>query len=109
MKVEYELIMEIRNIFGLSQAEIAALLGVRDAVISSWLSEAVPSRYDSDIRDIHRLAVLLLTQLIPSSIPAIIRKNEPWLKGHSILDMIKAEGAEPIYIYLDRLFEYNSL
>jgi hypothetical protein len=42
-----------------------------------------------------------------SRIPEIVRTPDAWLGGRSILDVIRAEGVDPVYGYLARLFNYG--
>lgn len=100
-------ISEIRRILGLSAADIASLLNASELAVESWNSENVPSDSAASIYGLHRLAVLLYAEVNPESIPEIIHKSEPWLNNRSIFDVLKAEGVGPIYMYLNRLFEYR--
>jgi transcriptional regulator with XRE-family HTH domain len=101
------MITEIREILGLSQAEIASLLSVAESTITSWSTGMVPGRYHSSIERIHGLALVLLKEIKPSRIPESVRRKESWLEDRSIIDVITADGVAPIYAYLNRLFEYN--
>jgi transcriptional regulator with XRE-family HTH domain len=102
-----DLIGEIREILGLSQAEVAALVGVFQPTIASWPGIGIPeSRLASVIR-LHDLALLLCKELAPSRIPEIVRTRDAWLGGRTVLEVIQADGVASIYGYLRRLFEYN--
>ena len=102
-----DLIGEIREILGLSQAEIAALFGVFQPTIASWRARGIPESRLASVRRLHDLALQLCKQLKPGRIPEIVRTRDAWLGNRSVIEVIRAEGVAPIYGYLARLFEYN--
>ncbi|MGH7757095.1 MAG: hypothetical protein ACREM8_12545 [Vulcanimicrobiaceae bacterium] len=53
------------------------------------------------------MARVFQREIIASRIPEIVRTPDDWLEGHTILDVIRRDGPDPIYGYLSRLFAYN--
>jgi transcriptional regulator with XRE-family HTH domain len=103
-----DLIAEIREILGLSQAEIAALFGVLQPTIASWRARGIPESRLASAKRLHEFALLLRKELKPGRIPEIVRMRDAWLGNRSVIEVIQAEGVASIYGYLARLFEYNS-
>jgi transcriptional regulator with XRE-family HTH domain len=102
-----DLIGEIREILGLSQAEIAALFGVPQPTVASWRARGIPESRLAGVKRLHDLALLLRKELNPSRIPEIVRTKDAWLGDRTVVEVIQAEGVAPIYGYLARLFEYK--
>jgi hypothetical protein len=46
--------------------------------------------------------------VIASRIPEIVRTPDAWLGGRTLLETLCADGVDPVYAYLGRLFCYNS-
>jgi bifunctional DNA-binding transcriptional regulator/antitoxin component of YhaV-PrlF toxin-antitoxin module len=102
-----DLIGEIQEILGLSQAETAAIFSVSQSTIALWRSSGIPKRRLASVERLHDLALLLRKELKPSRIPEIVRTKDGWLGDRTVIEVIQAEGVAPIYGYLARLFEYN--
>lgn len=97
---------ETRQILGLSQAELADLFGVRQPSLAEWRTRGVPAARLASVERLHEFALVLQREVIPSRIPEIVRTPDEWLGGRSILEVVRAEGVEPVYGYLARLFAY---
>jgi bifunctional DNA-binding transcriptional regulator/antitoxin component of YhaV-PrlF toxin-antitoxin module len=106
-ETKQDLIAEIQEIFGLSQAEIAVLFGVSQSTIESWRASGIPKSRLAGVQRVHDLAQLIYKELKPSRIPEIIRTKDAWLGNRTAIEVIQAEGVASIYGYLARLFEYN--
>jgi transcriptional regulator with XRE-family HTH domain len=98
---------ETRSILGLSQSELADLFGVRQPSLAEWRSRGVPANRRASVERLHALALVLKREVRLSRIPEIVRTPDAWLGGRSILDVIRAEGVDPVYGYLARLFNYG--
>ncbi len=42
-----------------------------------------------------------------SRIPEVVRTPDSWLGNRTILETLRADGPDPIYTYLGRLFSYS--
>ena len=99
---------EIREVFALSRSEMADLLGRRAQSISEWEERGIPNEKRASVERLLDLARLFRSRVIASRIPEIVRTPDAWLLNRTILETIRAEGVDPIYAYLGRLFNYNS-
>ena len=98
---------EIRDIFGLTQAEMADLLGRRAQSIAEWETRGIPRDKRASVERLLDLAHLFRKRLIPSRIPEIVRTPDEWLGNRTILETLRTDGVDPIYAYLARLFQYS--
>ncbi len=99
-------LLETQQILGLSQNELADLFGVRQPSLAQWLTRGIPATRQASVERLHDLALVLKREVIPSRIPEIVRRKDTWLGDRSILEVVRAEGVEPIWGYLSRLFAY---
>jgi hypothetical protein len=102
-----DMISEIRKIFDLSEAQMAALADDSDSTAQCSSTKAGSCICSCRVRRVHALAVLLVVELKPNAIPRVVRKKESWLQDRSILEVLTAEGVAPVYAYLKRLFNYS--
>ncbi|HEY7928226.1 MAG TPA: helix-turn-helix transcriptional regulator [Candidatus Dormibacteraeota bacterium] len=100
------LLDEIREVFGLSESELADLFGVRRPSLTAWRSVGIPPGRRATAERLLGLARVLDRELIRSRIPEIVRTPDDWLGNRTILDVLIAEGPAPVYGYLGRLFAY---
>jgi transcriptional regulator with XRE-family HTH domain len=98
---------EIREVFGLSRSEIADLLGRRPQSLIEWETRGIPQEKRASVERLLDLAQLFRRRVIASRIPEIVRTPDSWLGGRTILDTLRADGVDPIYAYLGRLFNYS--
>jgi transcriptional regulator with XRE-family HTH domain len=106
MNVVTEL-QEIRDTFGLTQAELADLFGRRAPSIKEWETRGIPRDRQASVERLVGLAHLFRRRVIGSRIPEIVRTPDDWLGGRTILQTLRTEGVDPIYAYLGRLFNYG--
>ncbi len=99
---------ETRTILGLSQTELADLFGVRAPSLAEWKTRGIPPARRASVERLHDLALVLHRRVIPSRIPQVVRTPDAWLGGRTMLEVIRAEGVEPVYAYLARLFSYGA-
>jgi transcriptional regulator with XRE-family HTH domain len=97
----------IAKILGLSQTELATLFGVRQPSLAEWIVNGVPTARVANVERFYDLAQVLSREVKATRIPSIVRTPDAWLGNRSILDVVAAEGVEPIYGYLARLFSYG--
>ncbi len=98
---------EIREVFGLTKAEMADLLGRRAQSLSEWETRGVPPDRRASVERLHDLAKLFRKRLIASRIPEVVRTPDAWLGNRTILETLRIDGVDPIYAYLGRLFNYS--
>ena len=100
---------EIREIFGLSRAELADLFGRRAQSVLEWETRGIPRDKRATVERLLDLAHVFSKRVIASRIPEIVRTPDAWLGGRTILETLRTEGIDPIYAYLGRLFTYGSV
>ncbi len=98
---------EIELTLGLKETELADLFGVRRPSVSGWREAGIPRARQASVELLLDLARVLTRELKPSRIPQIVRTKDEWLNGRTMLETIAAEGVEPVYGYLHRLFSYQ--
>jgi len=98
---------QIRQTFGLSEAELASLFNVRRTSVSGWRERGIPQSRRASVERVRDLALVMQREVIASRIPEIVRTPDAWLDNRTILQTIRNEGAEAIYAYLHRLFAYE--
>jgi hypothetical protein len=77
---------------------------VQRTSVVGWREHGIPACRRASVERVRDLARGLERELIPSRIPEIVRTPDSWLGNRSILQTIRAEGAEFVYGYLRRLF-----
>lgn len=102
-----ETLTQIRDTFGLSEAELAELFNVQRTSVIGWREHGIPQSRQASVERVHDLALVLQREVIPSRIPEIVRTHDAWLDDRTILQTIRNEGAEAVYAYLHRLFAYG--
>ena len=107
-EIKRDLLVEIQEILGFSQDEIAALFRIDQSTLALWRDSGIPKSRLAEVERLHDLAQLLYKELKPSRIPEIIRTKDAWLGNRTVIEVIRAGGVAPIYGYLARLFEYNA-
>jgi DNA-binding XRE family transcriptional regulator len=99
---------EIREVFGLSRSEMADLLGRRPQSIVEWETRGIPREKRASVERLLDLAQVFRKRVIASRIPEIVRTPDAWLGNRTILETLRADGVDPIYSYLGRLFNYTT-
>lgn len=100
------LLDEIREIFGLSESELADLFRVRRSSLTAWRYVGIPQTRRATAERLQSLVRVMDRELIRSRIPEIVRTPDAWLGDRTILDVLVADGPDPVYGYLGRLFAY---
>jgi DNA-binding XRE family transcriptional regulator len=98
---------EIQEVFGLTRAEMADLLGRRAQSIIEWETRGIPRERRASVERLLDLAQLFRRRVIASRIPEIVRTPDAWLGNRTILETLRIDGVDPIYAYLGRLFNYG--
>ena len=100
---------EIRENFGLSEDELAALFAVSRPAIAKWRQRSVPFERSADVDRARELSQYFVRRFIPARVPQIVRTPGKGLGGQTVLNVVARVGVEPVYAYLERLFSYVSL
>jgi DNA-binding XRE family transcriptional regulator len=98
---------EIREVFGLTRSELADLLGRRAQSVIEWETRGVPREKRASVERLLDLVRLFRRRVVASRIPEIVRTPDAWLGNRTILETLRADGVDPIYAYLGRLFNYS--
>jgi transcriptional regulator with XRE-family HTH domain len=81
----------VRELLGLSDAELARLFGVRRQAVSQWRERGIPGARQEKASALASIADLLAHQLKPERIPGIVRRPARAYGGLSMLEMISAD------------------
>jgi hypothetical protein len=95
----------VQKVFQLSPAELGQLFGVQPRVIKHWLSEGVPVRYTAAVDRIAELAIYLNRLFKVERLPTVAREKLSGLDNRSMLEVLRTEGAAPMYQFLRSLNE----
>jgi DNA-binding XRE family transcriptional regulator len=109
MQVAVSELEEIREVFRLTKSEMADLLGRRAQSLIEWETRGVPREKRASVERLLDLARLFRQRVIASRIPEIVRTPDTWLGNRTILETLRADGVDPIYAYLGRLFNYGGM
>lgn len=85
-------VQRVLEVWGLSQAEFAAAMGVSRQAVGKWMSQ-VPGDRAVDLADLSAATDLLEHYLKRDRIPAIVRRPSSALGQHSLLDLVANDGA----------------
>ncbi len=99
---------EVRETFGLTRSELADLFDRRAQSLSEWETRGIPQEKRASVERLVDLARLFRRRVIASRIPQIVRTPDDWLGGRTMLQTLRADGVDPVYAYLARLFSYSN-
>ncbi len=99
----------LREVFGLSNAELGKLFGVERQAVAQWTARGIPPNRSASVDRFVEFAQFLQRRLIPARIPQIVRTPAKGLGNQTMLNVLQAFGVEPLYDYLGRLAAYSSL
>jgi hypothetical protein len=97
---------EIRQIFGLSETAFARLFRVTRQAVEKWRLHGLPPARTADVDRCLEIAGVFKRRLIEARIPQIVRTPADGLGGRTVLDVLEADGPEPVYRYLHQLYSY---
>jgi len=98
---------QIQGIFALSDGELARVFNVSRPAVAKWRIRGVPVERVADVDRVCELARYFYERFIPARVPQIVRNPGKGLAGKSVLDVLRADGVEPVYAYLEGLFSYT--
>src|ERR1700683_5503867 len=95
----------VQKVFHLSPAELGQLFGVRRRTIERWFSAGVPTRHAATVDRIAELAVHLNQIFKTQRLPTVAREKLTGLDDRSMLEVLRTEGTDPMYMFLRSLHE----
>ncbi len=96
----------VEGVLGLSDADLGALFAVRRQAVAGWRKAGLPPERAAGMDRLVELAQFLQRRLVPARIPTIVRTPARGLDDKTMLDVLRADGIEPIYLYFARLASY---
>jgi hypothetical protein len=101
------LLEEIRLTFGLSKSKLADLFRRRPQTVAEWYTRGIPPELHATAERLADLARVFQRNIITSRIAEVVTTPDAWLGNKTILEVLEADGVDPIYSYLARLFAYQ--
>lgn len=84
---------QIRSILGLSDPELARILGVTRQALEQWRKRGIPVERSAEVDRLSAAAEWLAEELIAERIPQIVRTPVPALGGRTMLEYAREEGS----------------
>ena len=95
------------EVWGLSQAEAARLLGVSRQAIGKWLRQGIPPERACEISDLAAATDLLLRYLKRARIPAVVRTPIRALDGISLTDLLGRGDTQTLLSACRTMFRFE--
>ena len=95
------------EVWGLSQAEAARLLGVSRQAIGKWLRQGIPPERVCEISDLAAATDLLLRYLKRDRIPAVVRTPIRALDGMSLTDLLGRRDTRTLLSACRTMFRFE--
>ena len=95
------------EVWGLSQAEAARLLGVSRQAIGKWLHQGIPPERARAISDLAAATDLLVRYLKRDRIPAVVRRPIRVLDGASLVDLLARGGTHGLLSACRAMFRFE--
>ena len=95
------------EVWGLSQAEAARLLGVSRQAIGKWLRQGIPPERAYEISDLAAATDLLLRYLKRDRIPAVVRTPIRALDGMSLTDLLGRRDTRTLLSACRTMFRFE--
>ena len=86
-----ESVLHTLQVWGMSQAEAARLLGVSRQAVGKWLQQGAPAARADALADLAAATDLLVRHLKRDRIPVVVRRPMPALGGVSLMELL-AQG-----------------
>ncbi len=96
-------------VWGLSQADAAAVFGVSRQAVSKWLRGGLPSARLEAVADLAAATDLLLRYLRRDRVPAVVRRPAPALDGRSLLDLASAGQTREVLAAARAMFDLHGI
>ena len=95
------------EVWGLSQAEAARLLGVNRQAIGRWLRQGIPPERACEISDLAAATDLLLRYLKRDRIPAVVRRPIRALDGASLAGLLGRGDTQTLLSACRTMFRFE--
>lgn len=95
----------VQKVFQLSPAELGQLFGVRRRTVERWLSAGVPIRHAAAVDRVADLVIYLDRLFKAQRLPTVAREKLAGLDNRSMLEVLRTEGTDPMYMFLRSLRE----
>ena len=95
------------EVWGLSQAEAARLLGVSRQAIGKWLHQGIPPDRARAISDLAAATDLLVRYLKRDRIPAVVRRPIRVLDGASLMDLLARGDTQGLLSACRAMFRFE--
>ena len=95
------------EVWGLSRAEAARLLGVSRQAIGKWLRQGIPAERVCEISDLAAATDLLLRYLKRDRIPVIVRRPIRALDGASLTDLLGRGDTQALLSACQAMFRFE--
>jgi len=103
MTTDIHLLDEIKGTLGITNAEIAQIVGLEEAVIAGWCGHGIPESEEKRFAPLAYVAQFMREWYVEEVIPELVRKPLVELDGKSVLGML-ANDPERVIRYLSGLF-----
>jgi DNA-binding transcriptional regulator YdaS (Cro superfamily) len=80
-------LVRVLEVWGLSRAELARILGVSRQAVSKWVAVGVPAERATALADLAAATDLLVRYLRRDRIPAVVRRPAPRFGGYSLVQL----------------------
>ncbi len=99
---------QIRDILGLSDPELARILGVTRQALEQWRKRGIPAERSAEVDRLSAAAEWLAGELIAERIPQIVRTPVSALGGRTMLELAREEGSLAWLEHLAMLFSMQT-
>ncbi len=96
----------IKDVFALTNTELAHLFGVQRQAVGQWLSDGPPPARAEKVATVAQVSDVLATRLKRTRIPGIARKAAAAYQGLSMLEMIAKDRHQDLLQSVRRSFDY---
>ncbi len=95
------------EVWNLSQAEAARLLGVSRQAVGKWLRHGAPAERARVVADLAAATDLLVRYLKRDRIPAVVRRPIPALDGVSLVDLLARDDTRAVLAACRGMFRFD--
>ena len=97
------------RVWGMSQAEVARLLGVSRQAVGKWRAQGAPAARAKPLADLAAATELLVRYLKRDRIPAVVRRQIPALGGVSLMDLLARGDTDSLLLACRDMFRFENV
>lgn len=101
-------VARILNVWGLSQAEFAELMGVSRQAVGKWMHR-LPADRAVAIADLAAATQQLVHYVRPERIPAVVRRPASALDDRSLVDLVAAGDTASVLVATRQMFDVSAI